>query len=160
MEQDQNTSLFGLGIDNITKSHLSEAARWAKFLAICGFIFLGLMVVYAIVMSFVFANITSTMTRNESTYKTNNLRSAMGIGVIIFYVICAVIAFFPYYFLLRFANKMKAALISNDQEALNSSFLNLKILYRYMGIVMIISLVLILFAILSIAATTVMMNSN
>jgi flagellar biosynthesis protein FlhB len=84
----------------------------------------------------------------------------MRIGMVIFYIVFAVIAFFPYYFLLRFANKMKAALISNDQDALNGSFQNLKILYRYMGILMIISLVLIVFGILSMLLTAVMMTGN
>jgi len=156
MEQDQTTSLFGLGIDNISKSHLSEAAKWARFLAICGFVFLGLMVIYGIVISFVIADMAGAMSQYDSTYSANSLKSIMGIGMIIFYIICAVIAFFPYYFLLRFANKMKAALLSNDQDALNGSFQNLKILYRYMGILMIISLVFMIFAILSIAAITIM----
>ena len=160
MEQDQSTSLFGLGIDNISKSHLSEAAKWARFLAICGFVFLGLMVVYGIFMSFVFANMMGTMSQYDSTYSTNSLKNIMGAGMIIFYIVCAVIAFFPYYFLLRFANKMKAALVSNDQDSLNGSFQNLKILYRYMGILMIISLVFMIFAILAIAATTIMAGGS
>jgi len=160
MEQDQNTSLFGLGIDNISKSHLSEAAKWARFLAICGFVFLGLMVIYGVVVSFVIADMASTMSQFETTSNENSLKNLMGIGMIIFYIVFAVIAFFPYYFLLRFANKMKAALISNDQEALNGSFQNLKILYRYMGILMIISLVLIFFGILSMLATVAMVSGN
>ena len=160
MEQDQNTSLFGLGIDNISKSHLSEAAKWARFLAICGFVFLGLMVIYGVVVSFVIADMASTMSQFDTTANENSLKNLMGIGMIIFYIVFAVIAFFPYYFLLRFANKMKAALISNDQEALNGSFQNLKILYRYMGILMIISLVLIFFGILSMLATVAMVSGN
>jgi hypothetical protein len=160
MEQDQNTSLFGLGIDNISKSHLSEAAKWARFLAICGFIFLGLMVIYGIVVSFLVVDMASTMSQFDTTANENSLKNLMGIGMIIFYIVFAVIAFFPYYFLLRFANKMKAALISNDQEALNGSFQNLKILYRYMGILMIISLVLIFFGILSMLATVAMVSGN
>ena len=139
---------------------MSEAARWAKFLAVCGFIFLGLLVIYGMIMSFVFANMTSKMSEFDNTSTTGDLSNIMGIGMIIFYIICAVIAFFPYYFLLRFANKMKAALISNDQETLNSSFQNLKILYRYMGILMIISLVVIVFGIVSMIATTVMLAGS
>ena len=160
MEQDQNTSLFGLGIDNISKSHLSEAAKWARFLAICGFIFLGLMIIYGIVVSFVMVDMASALSQVDSTPGENSLKNMMGIGMVIFYIVFAVIAFFPYYFLLRFANKMKAALISNDQDALNGSFQNLKILYRYMGILMIISLVLMLFGILSMLATAVMVSGN
>ena len=100
------------------------------------------------------------MSEFDNTSNTSDLGNIMGIGMIIFYIICAVIAFFPYYFLLRFANKMKAALISNDQETLNSSFQNLKILYRYMGILMIISLVVIVFGIVSMIATTVMLAGS
>lgn len=160
MEQDQNTSLFGLGIDNISRSHLTEAAKWARFLAICGFVFIGLIVIYGIVVSFVIVNMASTMSQFDTTANENSLENLMGIGMIIIYIICAVIAFFPYYFLLRFANKMKAALISNDQDSLNGSFQNLKILYRYMGILMIISLVLIVFGILSMLATVAMLSGN
>ena len=160
MEQDQNISLFGLGIDNISKSHLSEAAKWARFLAICGFIFLGLMIIYGVAMSFVMVNMANTMSQVDSSPSENSLQSMMRIGMVIFYIVFAVIAFFPYYFLLRFANKMKAALISNDQDALNGSFQNLKILYRYMGILMIISLVLIVFGILSMLATVAMVSGN
>lgn len=157
MQQDQNTSLFGLGIDHISRSHLSEAARWARFLAICGFIFLGLLIIYGVFISLVFASMTNKLGDFENTSNSSNLNKMMGVGMLIFYIICTVIAFFPYYFLLRFANKMKAALISNDQEELNSSFQNLKILYRYMGILMIISLALIAFGIVSMIATTVML---
>jgi len=160
MEQDQNTSLFGLGIDNISRSHLSEAAKWARFLAICGFISLGLMIIYGIVVSFVIADMAGALSQVDSTPNENSLKDMMRIGMIIFYIVFAVIAFFPYYFLLRFANKMKAALISNDQDALNGSFQNLKILYRYMGILMIISLVLIAFGILSMLATVAMVSGN
>ena len=160
MEQDQHTSLFGLGIDNISKSHLSEAAKWARFLAICGFIFLGLMIIYGVAMSFLIVNMANTMSQVDSSPSENSLQSMMRIGMVIFYIVFAVIAFFPYYFLLRFANKMKAALISNDQDALNGSFQNLKILYRYMGILMIISLVLIVFGILSMLATVAMVSGN
>jgi len=160
MEQDQNISLFGLGIDSISKSHLSEAAKWARFLAICGFVFLGLMVIYGVVVSFVIADMAGALSEVDSTAGENNLKDMMRIGMVIFYIVFAVIAFFPYYFLLRFANKMKAALISNDQEALNGSFQHLKILYRYMGILMIISLVLIFFGILSMLATVAMVSGN
>ena len=50
---------------------------------------------------------------------------------------------------------MKVALITNDQESLNLSFQNLKVYYRFAGIITIIYLVILLLALLSgiIAAT-------
>ena len=157
MEQDQNSSIFGLAIDQTTRSHLSETARWGKFLAICGFIMIALMVVYGIAMTVIISSMTSRFEDiPNSTYK-GSFTSAMEIWVGIFYLVCAVVAFFPYLFLLRFANKMKIALNSDDQATLNDSFMNLKILYRYMGIVTIVALCLIVFAFLSLAMTSIML---
>ena len=116
---------------------------------------IGLMIIYGIIFSFVFSNIMSKG-NPYSPYNSNSFSNALGIGMFIFYLVCAVIAFFPYYFLLRFANKMKLALTSTDQSVLNDSFMNLKILYRYMGILMIIGLVLFAFAIISMLMTAVM----
>jgi len=152
MEQDQNTSLFGLGIDPISKSHLSETARWARFLAICGFILIGLMLIYGLVFSIFFSEILDKRSRYES-YSANNLRNAFSVVMFIFYAVCAILAFFPYFFLLRFANKMKAALESDDQTELNSSFMNLKILYRYLGILTIIGMAFIFLGIISLIIT-------
>ena len=54
-EQNQETSLFGFGIDQSSRAHFSEAAKWAKFLAIVGFVLCGLIVVIAFFVRFVFA---------------------------------------------------------------------------------------------------------
>jgi uncharacterized membrane protein (DUF485 family) len=48
--------------------------------------------------------------------------------------------FFPCLFLFRFASKMKHALAANDQAQLNTSFQNLKSLFRFVGILTIIFL--------------------
>ncbi len=149
MEQNQNTSLFGLGIDENSKAQLSEAARWAKFLAIAGFVGLGLMIIYGIYMSFIFSSMLGQMDdRFGGMGGSGGLASSLGAGMIVFYIIMAIIGFFPLLFLLRFSNKMKAALDSNDQDVLNESFRNLKVYYRYIGIITIISLVLIVISIL------------
>jgi hypothetical protein len=50
--------------------------------------------------------------------------------------------FFPCYFLLRFSAKMNSALASDDAATLNESLRNLKVTFRYMGILTIIFLAL------------------
>ena len=145
MQENQNTSLFGLNIDPVSKGHLSEAARWAKFLAICGFIMLGLMLLYGFLMFLFFVQFSKL----EDTYQSNEIKNTLSAVMFIFYLVCAVLAFFPYFFLLRFANKMKRALESDDQSELNNSFMNLKILYRYLGILTIIGLAFMFFGIIS-----------
>ncbi|MES1219129.1 MAG: hypothetical protein ABUT20_26725, partial [Bacteroidota bacterium] len=59
MEQNQESSLFGLTIDQESKSHLSEAARWARFLAIVGFVICGLIVILGIFFGSIFSSMSS-----------------------------------------------------------------------------------------------------
>jgi len=137
MEENQNTSLFGLGIDPAAKAHLAEAARWARFLAIVGFIMCGLVVVVGIFAGSIFGTMASSFGGTAGL-------TPGGVGFSAFfaviYIVMALVIFFPYLFLFRFANKMKTALVSNDQTTLNTSFQNLKIMFRYVGIVTIIGL--------------------
>ena len=139
MEQ-PSTSLFSLSIDPLTKSHLNETAKWARFLAIVGMVLLVLMIIFGLFFSTMMA--TSSNPFEEPVEGGSGLMSGFGIGMAIFYIIMAVIWFFPLLFLLRFANTMKASLHSNDQNALNVSFQNLKSCFRYVGIITIIILAL------------------
>ena len=134
-EQNTESTLFGFGIDQSSKAHLWEAAKWAKFLAIMGFIMCGLAVVFGIFMGTIY----SSMMKNYDDYgAAATYADGMSIFMIILYVGIAVIYFFPCLFLLRFANHMKNALNTDDQVTLNTSFQNLKIMFRYVGIVTII----------------------
>lgn len=157
MEQNQSSSLFGLSIDPTTKAHLTETARWAKFLAICGFIMLALMIVYGIVITTVMSATMGAM-ENEfgGYYQQSSLTAGMTTFMIVIFIVVALIYFFPILFTLRFANKMKIALNNNDQDALNESFMNLKITLRYLGILTIICLALMLLSILAALAGTMM----
>ncbi|MDQ3276710.1 MAG: hypothetical protein M3Q06_00175 [Bacteroidota bacterium] len=145
MEQD--TSLFSLTIDPATKANLSETARWARFLAIIGFVFLLVMVLVGIYS-------TITINRFEDEFRemggqgsAGMLRSA-GTGVAAVYILIAAVWFFPLLFTLRFANQMQGALQNNDQKLLSASFQNLKVCYRYLGIITVIFLVLIVLSLL------------
>ncbi len=152
---EQTSSLFSLSIDPVTKSYLAETARWARFLAICGFVLLGLMLLFGI---FVLVGMSSGISTNfGQEYGGNNMFGAMGMGAFAFaYIISALIIFFPLLYLLRFANRMRASLDGNDQQALNYSFQNLKAYFRYLGIITIILLafyaIAIIFAVIGTAA--------
>jgi hypothetical protein len=133
------TSLFSLSVDPAGKAHLTEASKWARFLAIVGMVFLGLMVVFGLFMA---TMVSSTMGQFGSPGYSASIFSAFGPSIAIIYIIFAVIGFFPLLFLLRFANKTRAALAGNDQEALNTAFQNLKAYLRFIGILVIIWLAL------------------
>ena len=123
MDQQQDSPLFGLSIDPVSKSHLAEAARWAKFLAIVGFIMCGLIVLMGIFAGSVF----SMFSNRYSSYDSDvSFSGGLGIFMAILYIGFAILYFFPCLFLYQFAAKMKVALQSDDQDTLNVSFQNLK----------------------------------
>jgi hypothetical protein len=134
---ESNQSLFSLTIDPVTKVHLNETAKWARFLAIVGIISLILMVVLIIgVVSFM------GTTGADNPYGTAPLFPGFGVAMAIYYIIIAAIWFIPLLYLLRFSGRMRTALNGNDQQALNDSFMNLKACFKFVGIVTIIFLVL------------------
>lgn len=137
MEQNQNTNLFALNIDPGGKSHLWEAARWAKFLSIAGFI-----ICLIIILIGIFAgSFIELMGKRYGDYGNAEIdMSGFRTMIAIVYFLIALLYFFPCLFLFRFASYMKKALLSDNQENLNASFMNLKIMFRYVGIVTIVIL--------------------
>lgn len=140
METTLTTPLFSLSVDPVTKVHLSEAARWARFLAIMGFIFLGLMVIGGIIAGLVMATSMSQFDNEYGSSGAGFMMGSFGAGMAVVYIILAVLYFFPCLFLFRFATKTKRALAANDQTDLNLGLQNLKSMFRYMGILTIIIL--------------------
>jgi hypothetical protein len=133
--QSTSSNLFDLQVDHETMSYLGETARWAKFFAIVGFIGIGLLVLFGV---FAGSILSSTF------FSRYGFGSGMGAGfgflMAVIYIGVAVLYFFPCLYLFNFATKMQVALRSNDQVQLNTSFRNLKSCYKFMGILLIITL--------------------
>ena len=137
MESNQNLLSSELQIDSVAAAHLKETAMWARLLAVVGLV---LSILIGIVGLFA-GSMMATMTRNFNGTGEAAALGALGSGVItIMYLIIAAVYFFLSLFLFRFAVKMKQALLASDQENFNASLLNLKLVYRTMGIIMIIYL--------------------
>ena len=147
MESTTPSNLFELQVDHIGTVYLRDAARWARFLAIAGFVFCGLFVVVAILSITVLSTLFNSMGASGV--------AGIGGGVIgVVYIGIAILDFFPCLYLYKFAARMQTALNSNDQEQLNSSFLNMRAFYRFVGVLMIIALGLWLLGILGIFITS------
>lgn len=136
MEHQQDSSLFGINIDQAGRGHLSEAARWARFLAIVGFIMCGIIVLIGLS----FGSIMGTLGDRYGTGYPDYSAPGLGAVMAVYYIAIALLYFFPCLFLYRFGAKMKQALAANNQEIVNTSFQNLKACFRFLGIVTIIIL--------------------
>jgi hypothetical protein len=135
----ESNTLFSLSIDPVTKDHLSETARWARFLSVTGMIFLVMGIILGLSGIWLTSMNTPTDFEGDSgMYPTG----ALGVMMAAYMFVIAVVWFFPLMYLYRYAGKMRVALNGNDQQALNTAFQNLKMCMRYVGIVTIILLAL------------------
>jgi hypothetical protein len=142
MDEIQTSSLFSLTIDPVAKAHLLEAARWARFLAIAGFVSIVLMLAGGIAYSYWITTVLQINQDSPTASLSSNDTVLVTVISAAVFLVWAIILFFPLMYMLRFANQMKIALNSNDQQNLNISFQNLKRLFRYVGVVTIIGAVL------------------
>lgn len=114
-------SLFTLSLDDEAIFQCKEISKWAKFLGIIGFIFLGLLLLVSIATTF---------------YLTHT----SGLGTLIGSIYLAVVGIYiyPVFALFRFGKWMKMALTNADQVLFNKSLKSLKNCFLYIGIVTII----------------------
>ncbi|MBS1782631.1 MAG: hypothetical protein JSS78_06170 [Bacteroidetes bacterium] len=89
----QSNEEVSLKIDQTTKAELLETARWTKFIAIIGFVFLGLLILGAIFVA------TGISIVSEAT----SLGNSYGIAIILLYLVVATLYFFPIRYLYRFS---------------------------------------------------------
>ena len=139
MEQ-QNQNLFDLQIDQQTFNYFSESAKWAKFLAIVGFVYCGLIILAAVFAGTIVAAMFPMM---GAAGGEMDGAAAMGGGFItFFYLILGLVYFFPCLFLYRYASQMQLAIQHNEQQKMQNSIRNLKSFFKFFGIVTIIMLTL------------------
>jgi membrane protein YqaA with SNARE-associated domain len=118
-----------LKLNNHSIGFLKETAKWANFLAIMGFIGIGLMVVLAFFMGTVLSSLPNA-----------SFLPITGPIMTVLYLLMAVLYFFPVLYLYRFADKMKAALARKEEAVLTDAFMNLKSHYKFIGVLTIVML--------------------
>jgi hypothetical protein len=111
--------------------YLNEIRKWAKFLSILGFIGVGIIVLLAL-------SIGSIMNLISALSPTPLPVSPFFLTV--FYLLIALLYFFPVLFLYRFSTKMKIALEERNETELTDSFSNLKSMFKFMGVMAIVIL--------------------
>jgi hypothetical protein len=117
---DQNIELDSdkLRISNSIKENLITSAKWARFLAIIGFIFVGLMAIISLILL------------------VTSLSSGFGplILVAFIYIGITITMLFPALYLVRFSGSVVKGLNSNKQGEFDYGIQNLKSLFKFSGI--------------------------
>jgi len=68
-----------LSFDSIAREQLSEAARWARFLAIMGFIACGIIVVAGICMGIMYSYVSTVSNRYNYSGRVMNTPAGLGL---------------------------------------------------------------------------------
>jgi hypothetical protein len=122
--ESQNTDMLSsidLQIDNAVKQQFSEAAKWSKFISILVFVFAGIMLVVGIAAS---TFLLQALSKYYSSFLTIG---TLGNGMIIATVVVVVALFsFIYFFLYKFATKVKQAIATEDQNLMTEALGALK----------------------------------
>jgi hypothetical protein len=115
-------------IERETLSHLDTTRKWAMFLAIIGFIFLGLIIIIGLIAG------TFLTAFNSGEEGLGIPESLMFIPVLLLIVIY----FFPVLFLFRFSKHTSHAIQNFDKLELHKALKNLKYYFAYLGVLIII----------------------
>lgn len=148
MEQEtyiQQEEIFetDLQLDMESRTYLKEAAKWARFLGILGFIGTGFILLTMLTVLY-----SSSQAFNVLGSSAAGLAS-MGMGVMLFiYLVLAVISFLVALFTYRFGQRTYRALLNDTQVDLRSGMSNLRLIFRTYGIIAVIYLSIIALAII------------
>lgn len=116
-----------LEVGQETLKNLNITRKWTMFLAVLGFIFLGLMLTLGLITG---TFLSAFSLSNKTPGITDTLLLAGFFGM-------AVIYFFPIFFLYRFSKHTSIAVATLDSNELNKALKYLKRYFVYLGILLI-----------------------
>ena len=133
-------SLNNLLVNPEIKNYLAEAARWARFIGIVGYVFTGLLVVGSF---FVGAFMNFMANRAPATEGPNPFSSGVFSVVMgAYFLVIALIYYFPSRYLHQFGVKTLKALHHHEQISFTQAFSRLKSFFKFFGVFTLVVLVL------------------
>jgi len=122
------------------KNYLSEAARWARFIGIVGYVFTGLLTVG----SFFVGAFMNHMAKNAPANGGQNPFASGVFSVVMgaYFLVIALIYYFPSRYLHQFGVNTLNALHNHEQISFTQAFSRLKSFFKFFGVFTLVVLVL------------------
>lgn len=130
------------------KSNLLSISKWLKFFSILGLVVIGMMFISSIFL-LITQKVLNPIFENYE-YNSNYFMPNIFIFMSIFYLFLSIIYLFPIIYLLKASIKLEKGLKENQQETVSNGIYNLKLHFKYMGILTIVLISLYLLFILGI----------
>ncbi len=131
-------------IEQESLGNLDVARKWASFVAIVGFMLIGLLILIGLLTG-VFLSLFNA---GESD------RGIPSVVMVLIFLILGVIYFFPALFLFRFSKQTSRAIHSLDKHELTRAIRNLKYYFVFIGSLIILGIVLYLVMFIITGAST------
>ena len=122
------------------KNYLAEAARWARFIGIVGYVFTGLLVVGAFFVGAFMNFIAKNAPADASNAPFNSGVFSVVMGI--YFLLIALIYYFPSRYLHQFGVNTLKALHQHEQISFTQAFSRLKSFFKFFGVFTLIVLVL------------------
>ncbi|TWO31468.1 hypothetical protein E1J38_013720 [Seonamhaeicola sediminis] len=142
MEEKSAFESFELGVNQEIKGYLEEISKWSYFLSILGFVGIGFMV---------FGGIAVAITGAASSGLDGFYGTGYTTGMALFYILLALLYFFPVLYLFKFSKNMKSALRLTNGQDFKVAFSNLKSHYKFIGIFTIVIISLYILVLIGVA---------
>jgi hypothetical protein len=110
------------------KDYLLESSKWGRFLAILGYVGMGLLILVGLLVMFGFL------------FAQANLSALPMFLMGLFYIFAAIVYYFPTTYLYRFSVRIKQGVELNDESVVTDGFSNLKKLLKFVAIMSIVVL--------------------
>ncbi|MCL2472163.1 MAG: hypothetical protein FWF26_00655 [Treponema sp.] len=121
--------------------YLKGASPWLKFMGVMGFIGSGLMALWGIIMIALMPLMTHAWSEVPEFDTLINYMGAAFNGLFaLFFIVAAVVMFFPALFTYRFGDKIHSYIRTGADQDLELAFRNNKYHWKFLGIVTIIEL--------------------
>lgn len=138
--QETNQSIFDLSFDENTKQQLKGAATWGGISAIVALI--------GAVISFIAYFIEKNSSKTYQFEGFPEMRSSQSSGNIVSSIITFGLSIILFYYLNRFSKSAKAGIDGSNQEMINEGLGSLSTYFKIIGVLLIIAIVFVCFALL------------
>jgi hypothetical protein len=121
--------------------YLKEVSPWLRFIGIVGFVFCGSFALSGLVFLIAFPALSSGWSEiSEISEVADFFGTVYGAFMGLYFIGAAVLYFFPSLFQYRFGSKIRSYLQSGSDHELEVAFKNNKSIWKFNGILIIISL--------------------
>jgi hypothetical protein len=122
---------------------MKKASSWIRFLAICGFVYVGLVVASGVLFANVFSLVGFVDSSGISAADLGVNPFLLSLIIMIVFVAIGIVIIIPFRYLYNFGTKMRTYVQTNNENALELAFKNNKSFWKFYGILTIIYLALI-----------------